>query len=126
MENLLILIVMAKICDVSQFTAEEESGTFNPPVSQGVRGQPEQHSENLFQQKNYKDCDCNLYLLPNMQQNKNKTNKKKTQFNSKYEKENVDKLLKEKKSSSSQRRLQCACLWSERSQYNHSSQEQII
>lgn len=125
MENLLILVVMANICDVSQFTAEEESGTFNPPVSQGVRGQPEQHSENLFQQKNYKDCDCNLYLLPNMQQNKNKTNKK-TWFNSQYEKENVDKGLKEKKPSSSQRRLQCACLWSERSQYNHSSQEQII
>lgn len=51
MENSLVLVVIAKICDVSSLTAEEESGTFSPPVSQGVCGQPEQLSEPLFQHK---------------------------------------------------------------------------
>lgn len=52
MENSLVLVVMAKICDVSSLTTEKESGSFSPPVSQGVCGQPEQLSEPLFQQKN--------------------------------------------------------------------------
>lgn len=46
MESSLVLVVIAKICDVSSLTAEEESGTFSPPVSQGVCGQL---SEPLFQ-----------------------------------------------------------------------------